>query len=550
MSTVLHDFRVVAERLAFSLADGRTLFSDITLGFGRERTALVGANGVGKTTLVRLLTGELSPSSGVVVRRGTLGYLPQDFEVRAGQPLASVLGIDARLAALDRIYAGAGEPADFDLVADDWSLRERAEALLARFGLGHLPLDRPVASVSGGEATRVALAGLLLSRPDFLVLDEPTNNLDAAGREALYDFVAGWTGGLLVISHDRALLGHMDRIVELTPKGARVYGGNFEAYRAQKAAEEEAAERELASAEHALKAAKREAQRARERQEKRASRGKKEAAVSNAPKILLGMQRERSESTTARLRDVGARVVADGRARFDAARQRVDERGRLALDLPSSEVPAGKVVLDVDRVTYRHPGTASPVLRDVSLRITGPERIAVTGPNGSGKTTLLHLAVGALEPDAGTVRVGLGPAEVAFFDQHARRLRPEASVLENYRAANPELDETQARHALARFLFEEDAVHQAVGSLSGGQRLRAALACTLNGYRPPKLLVLDEPTNHLDLDSLDALEEVLRGYDGALLAVSHDRAFLDAIGIGRELRLPGARRDTVLMAEP
>jgi ATPase subunit of ABC transporter with duplicated ATPase domains len=540
MSTVLPGFSVVADRLAFSLANGRPLFSDLTLGFGREKTGLVGPNGVGKTTLVRLLAGEMAPASGSVARRGAVGWLPQDFEVRVGQPLASVLGIDARLAALGRVLAGGGSPADFDLVGDDgWSLRERAEALLDRFGLGHLSLDRPVAKVSGGEATRVALAGLLLRSPDFLLLDEPTNNLDAAGRAALYDFVGGWTGGLLVISHDRRLLGRMDRIVELTPAGARVYGGDYDAYRAQKAAEDEAAARELSSAEHALKVARREAQRMRERQEKRQSQGKKSAASANLPPILLGARARAAQGTAARLREVGARVVEEGQTRVREAKVRVDERARLALDLPSSEVPAGKVVLEMDGVVFRHPGAPAPVLDGVSLRIVGPERVAVAGPNGSGKTTLLQLAYGALAPDSGTVRLGLEPGEVAFFDQHARRLRPDASVLENYRAANPQVDETPARTALSRFLFEGDAVHQSVATLSGGQRLRAALACTLSGWCPPKLLLLDEPTNHLDLDSLEALEEVLRGYDGVLLAVSHDTAFLEAIGVERTVVLPG-----------
>ncbi|HEU4454842.1 MAG TPA: ABC-F family ATP-binding cassette domain-containing protein [Longimicrobium sp.] len=537
MSSVLHDLRISADGLAFALPDGRNLFTDLTLGFGRERTGLVGANGVGKSTLLRLLAGDLLPSAGSVVRRGAVGRLPQDFQVAPDRPLADVLGIAGRLAALERVYAGAASPDDLDSVGDDWDLRERAEGLLARFGLSHLPLDRPVGAVSGGEATRVALAGLLLSRPDFLLLDEPTNNLDASGREALYDFVGGWTGGLLVVSHDRALLSRVDRIVELTPRGAHVYGGNFAAYQARKAAEDAAAERELASADHALRAARRDAQRVRERQEKRQSRGKKAAATANIPRILLGARARSAQATAGRLKEVGERVVEEGRARLLAAKERVEERGRLALDLPSAEVPAGKMVLEMEGVGYRHPGAPAPVLRGVSLRVVGPERVAVVGPNGSGKTTLLHLAAGRIHPDAGTVRLGVGAGEAALFDQHARRLDPGLSVLENYRAANPELDETQARHALARFLFIEDVVHQPAATLSGGQRLRAALASTLNGYSPPKLLLLDEPTNHLDLDSLAALEDVLRGYDGALLVVSHDAAFLEAIGVEREIRL-------------
>jgi ATPase subunit of ABC transporter with duplicated ATPase domains len=537
MSTQPSDVRVVAERLAFSLADGRTLFSDLTLGFGRERTGLTGANGTGKSTLVRLLVGKLRPSAGAVVRAGTVGYLPQDFQVRADQPLASVLGIGDRLARVDRVLAGDASADDLDSIGGDWDLRERAEAVLARLNLSHLALDRPVLNVSGGEATRVALAGVLLAEPDFLLLDEPTNNLDAAGREALYAFVEGWTGGLLAVSHDRGLLRRMDRIVELTPAGARVYGGGYDLYRAQREAEADAAARELASAQASLRSVRRQAQQMRERQDRRDGRGKRAAGEGGVPKIMLGMMKENAEGTGARVREVSARLVADGRARLDAARDRADEHVRLALDLPSADVPAGKTIVELDGVTYAHPGAASPVVDGVSLRITGPERVAVTGRNGSGKTTLLRLVTGELLPDAGAARLGLPAEEVAFFDQHTRRLRDDASVLENYRAANPDVDETAARHALARFLFEGDAVHQPAGSLSGGQRLRAALACALNGWRPPRLLLLDEPTNHLDLDSLAALEQVLRGYDGALLVVSHDAAFLREIGIDRRVDL-------------
>ncbi len=539
MSSPSFDPRITADRIAFSLADGRTLFHDITLGFGRERTGLVGPNGVGKSTLARILAGELEPSAGIVLRRCAVGWLPQDFQVRGDVPLAAVLGIAERLAAVERVYAGAADPAELDRVGGDWDLRERAEAALGRLGLAHLPLDRPVLRVSGGEATRVALAGLSLAGPDFLVLDEPTNNLDARGRQALYDFVAGWGGGLLAISHDRALLRRMDRVLELTERGARLYGGGYDAYAAQRAAEDEAAARELASAGHSLRAAKRRAQEVRERQDRRNRQGRERRATANMPAIMLGMMKERSDHTTSRLRNVGARGVEEGRERVRAARERVEERAVLAVELPPVELPAGKTVLELDGVAVRHPGADVDALRGISLRVVGPERVAVTGPNGAGKTTLLRVVAGEIAPTAGTLRLGVPPEEVAHFDQLARRLDPERTVLESYRAANPALDETASRHALARFLFVEDGVHQVVGTLSGGQRLRAALACVLNGWRPPRLLLLDEPTNHLDLDSLAALESVLRGYGGALLAVSHDRAFLEAIGTRRYLELPG-----------
>ena len=187
MPSPLHtsDARIVADRLDWALPDGRKLLHDLTLSFGRERTALIGPNGSGKTTLVRLLAGDLQPLSGAVYREGAVAVLPQDFRPPPEAPLATVLRIEERLAALRRLEAGQGTAGDVEFIGDDWDLPERAAAVLAKFGLAHLPLDRPVGAVSGGEATRVALAGLALGRPDFLLLDEPTNHLDAASRDAL-----------------------------------------------------------------------------------------------------------------------------------------------------------------------------------------------------------------------------------------------------------------------------------------------------------------------------------------------------------------------------
>ncbi|HKG95906.1 MAG TPA: ABC-F family ATP-binding cassette domain-containing protein [Gemmatimonadaceae bacterium] len=539
---------LTTDQLGFTLPDGRALFAGLTLGFGRERTGLVGANGVGKSTLVRLLVGELRPSSGGVTRRGRIAYLSQRRDARAAagavpddasRTVAAALGVADALAALDRVLGGGADPADFDRVGADWDLRERVEAELARFGLEHLAPERPVATLSGGEATRVALAGLVLGRPEMLVLDEPTNDLDAPSRDALYRFVEGWAGGMLVITHDRALLSRVDRIVELSTLGARSYGGNYDVYEAQRAAEEGAAAHDLAHARKELRKTERAAQAMRERQARRDGRGKRERATANAPKIWLNMQRERSQATSGRVGELAERLVGERRGRVAAARARVEVRERLALDLPPSGLPAGKVVVAAAGLRYAHPGAAAPVLGGLDLLIVGPERVALTGPNGSGKTTLLRLLAGELPPGAGAVRLGVAADAVAYLDQHAARLRPERSVLDNFRAANPSLDATATRHALARYLFRADAALARVDTLSGGERLRAALACTVNALRPAQLLLLDEPTNHLDLDSLRAVEDVLASYDGALVVVSHDETFLDAIGVERRVELRG-----------
>ncbi len=528
------DARIVAERLYYALPDGRELFHDLALSFGRERTGLVGPNGSGKSTLVRLLAGELAPSSGSVHRAAVVAVLPQDFHPDPDAPLSVVLGIHDQLLALQRMEAGHGTLADIELVGDDWELPARAAAALARFGLEHLSLDRPVGTVSGGEATRVALAGLALARPDFLFLDEPTNHLDAGSRNALYAFVESWTGGLLCVSHDRALLRRMDRIVELSALGVRTYGGNYDAYRERRELEDDAALRELDSARAALRLGEREARETRERQVRREARGRRERATANMPKILLNTRKAKAESTGARVRAGIERELEERRERVTAARSRVEARESPRFALASTGLPAGRTVLELLDVTVRFPGTEPPVLDGVSLTIVGPERVSVVGPNGSGKSTLLRVIAGRITPDAGSVRLP-EPREVAWLDQEGAALDPARSVLENFRLFHPRMEEEAARYALARFLFSHEAALQTAGTLSGGQRLRAALACVLGGEHPPSLLLLDEPTNHMDLDAQEALESALGEYDGALLVASHDAGFLEAIGVERRI---------------
>jgi ATPase subunit of ABC transporter with duplicated ATPase domains len=524
-----------AEDLGYTLPDGRALLRGLTLGFGRERTGLVGANGAGKSTLLRLLVGELRPTAGHVARRGRVGRLPQHPTIARAPDatVADVLGVAPALAALDRVLAGDGRPDDVDLVGGRWELRREVAAALDRFGLAHLDASRPAATLSGGEATRLAFAALVLDRPDVLALDEPTNDLDAASRDALYAFVETWAEGLIVVTHDRALLSRVDRVVELSSLGARVYGGGWALYDAARTAERDAAERGLDDARRSLRGAERVARETRERQRRRLGRGRRDAAEGGMPKILLGMRRESSEHTTARLDASGERAVAAARERVERARERVETREPLALGLPPSGLRADKVVVDARDVR------AGP-LDGVSLAVVGPERVAVVGPNGSGKTTLLRVLAGALPPAAGAVRLGVDPSAVAYVDQHAgARLPADVTALGAMRAACPRLDERALRHALARHLFRGDAALTPVRALSGGERVRLALACALHAERPPQLLLVDEPTNHLDLDALGAVERLLAAYDGALVVVSHDETFLDAVGVARRVTLAG-----------
>ncbi len=570
-----------ADAVGYTLPDGRELFAGLSFGLGRERVGLVGRNGIGKTTLLRILAGEIEPATGRVIRNGRIGYLPQRRTERpTGHPtgrtgehlaedptaytaehptdhstepavatsadpppptVAAALGVEDALRALDRVLAGSPEPGDLGTIGDRWDLRERLTGDLARLGLDHIPLDRPMTAVSGGEATRLALAGRLLERPDLLLLDEPTNDLDVAGRSLLYGLVESWRGGLLVSTHDRALLERVDRILELSALGARSYGGGWSLYEAQRAAEAEAAERELESARQALRETERSAREVRERQDRRNARGKRGRATANMPKVLLNARRERSEGTSARLDGVGEQRIEESRARVRSAGSRVEDVERVRLELPSTGLHSTRLVAELRGVGYTYPGAAAPAVRGFDLGIVGPERLAITGPNGSGKTTLLRLLTGEIQPTSGTRTIGIQPRDIAYLDQRAARLRPDRAVLENVHDADPDVDDNTARRVLARLLFRGDAVRARAGDLSGGERMRVSLACVVAVPRPPRLLILDEPTNHLDLDSVRAVEEVVRGYDGALVVVSHDPTFLDAIGIERTVPIaPGA----------
>ena len=522
---------ITLDGLSQSSPDGRVLFEHLSLALGRERTGLVGRNGVGKTTLIRLILGELPPSAGAVEVNGRVAALRQQLEPPPGATLADLIGVAEPLAQLARLETGEGT--DGDLEAADWTLPQRTQTALAELGLAGIPLARPASTLSGGQATRAALAALLIAEPDFIVMDEPTNNLDADGRAAVADLLEHWRGGALVVSHDRSLLRRVDRIVELTSLGANLYGGGYELYAARKAEEEAAAARELERAEQALARTERGIQVAKERKARNDAAGRRARLRGGVPRIVLNARAGKAEESGGALHRLAERLRAEAQADLADAEARVERIRRLAFDLPPSGLPAGKLALAFERVGFQWPDGA-PVLSDLSFHLTGPERVALTGPNGAGKTTLIRLAVGDLQPSEGVVRRGVA---AALLDQRAALLNDRQTLLENFRRLNPAMDDNAAYAALARFVFRNVAALKPAGTLSGGERLRAALACALMAARPPQLIILDEPTNHLDLDSIAAVEAALAAYDGALIVASHDRDFLSAVGVEREIAL-------------
>ncbi|MFD6897060.1 ABC-F family ATP-binding cassette domain-containing protein [Rhodococcus sp. NPDC060086] len=511
---------VTLSALMYEHPDGTRVFDGLDATFTVGRTGLVGRNGSGKSTLLQIISGELSPARGSVTASGSVAYLPQDITLDPTVSVATVLGIDTARTALRRIESGDGTADDFDAVGDRWDVEERALATVHRLGLDRIlhdenDFDRTVGTLSGGETVLLGLTARLLAEPAVLLLDEPTNNLDPAGRGRLHDALDRFPGTVIVAGHDRELLERMESIAELRDGSLRMFGGGFSDYEQIVEAEQEAAQAAVRDARSDVHRQARELAAAQITLDRRARYGKKMFENKREPKIIMGMRKRQAQESAGRYRREHEGNLESARAQLDRAQDAVRNDREIRVDLPGTSVHSGRRVAD------------GP------LEIVGPERIAVRGPNGSGKTTLLgRIAVaGPLVPYA------LLPQRLDIFDDTK-------SVVANAEMRAPHLPPQEVRARLARFLFRGSDADVPVGVLSGGERLRAALAIILAADPAPQLLILDEPTNNLDLPSLAHLTQALQAFEGALVVVSHDERFLDEIGVTRSVVQSMPPRDT------
>ncbi|HET7664626.1 MAG TPA: ABC-F family ATP-binding cassette domain-containing protein [Mycobacterium sp.] len=533
---------VVCSNLSFSWPDDTPQFTDLSFTVGDGRTGLVAPNGAGKSTLLKLIAGEYTPRSGSVTVGGTVGYLPQTLPFVAERTVADVLGVASVLDAFEALEAGDAREDVFAAIGDDWDIQECTRAQLDRLGLGHITFDRRLGSLSGGEVVSLGLAAQLLKRPDVLLLDEPTNNLDADARHRLYHALADYPGCLLLVSHDRVLLDRMDRIAELYRGEMLYYGGTFSTYQRAVQETQQVAEANLRNAEQQLSREKRQRQEARERTARRSSAAARNVKNAGLPKIVAGKLKRDAQESAARSDHVHGNRVNEARVQLVEAERALRDADTIVLDLPDPTVPAGRMVFRGDGLQVSRGGRKMFADNGIDLAIRGPERIALTGPNGVGKSTLLRVIDGAVQPDAGAVVRAAG--RIAYLSQRLDLLDPDRTVAQSLAAFAPSLSHTRRMHLLAQFLFRGSRIHLPVAALSGGERLRATLACVLFAEPAPQLLLLDEPTNNLDLVSVGQLEAALNACRGAFVVASHDERFLGEIGIQRRLRLSRESRLT------
>ena len=529
----MHQLRT--QNLSFHFPNSRVALSNISLSFHAKKYGIIGDNGTGKTTLLKLLNGELTADSGSVTATGKILTLPQTYSgIATNDSIKKVLGVEPYIVALERVSAGVATEIDHDLLNGNWCIESRIQSALSQVSLWPIQLNKRFQELSEGQKTKIFLAKALLFNVSFILMDEPTNNLDTSTKQVLYDFISHAQCGVIVISHDRSLLNLVNEILEITPQGINHYGGNFCFYENQKNTFQMAIEKQHEQAKQALKKTKLSLQSSKQKHDRQASRGRKAFKRGHVDKLTARSKQGRSEKTLGKLAITADKMLQAAQKKKMELNSKLEKKIDITAKMSEIRVPEGKRVLSVRSIDfyYQH---AYCIIENFSLEVIGPERIAITGDNGVGKSTLVKLIAGELHPTAGEIITGVN--KIVYIDQNTSRLNPRKTLMENFLDFNPESTAFEAHRALAAFMFRSEAANKNMSKLSGGEKVRANLAISLMAKDPPQLLILDEPTNHLDLRSIQTIEEIIVQYKGALVIISHDKTFISKLNINKVVTL-------------
>ena len=530
---------IILNNLSFHIDNTPVNFTNINLSFDSLKYGIVGDNGVGKSTFLNVLLGNIIPDSGML-HTPKLMAVPQSHTfINKSATIAEALMVEHLLSAIRRIKCGGIDETDFEILADYWDIEQRVRDALRHFDLWPIDLNSSFHCLSAGQKTKVLLAKTRIFSADFLLFDEPTNNLDSDAREILYHYIENASQGIIVVSHDRKLLNICDVILEITTKGIEVYGGNYDFYHEQKQIKKSALAHDLQAQKAQLNKSKAIVQNRLEKHAQGEARGRKKIkqqikAKGQYNKIEMNSKKGKSENSNRRIRQQADRKLTNIREMLQTTQMQLEKDKPFSISLANTAVSNNKCVLKIEALNFCYPMQTS-LINNVNFDIIGASRVAIIGNNGSGKSTLIKLIRGILKPQQGSITMGVN--EIVYLDQSVSLLAPEQSLVANYLRLNPSAKPFDAYAALAAFKFRNTAAEKIVSCLSGGEKMRAGLAISLMSIKPPQLIILDEPTNHLDLDAIEAVEEALNLYQGAMLVVSHDQQFLENIQITKQFYL-------------
>ena len=538
------------QQISYIHPDKEVLFSDLNFAISKgQKLGLVGNNGCGKSTLLQIIAGQLSPSSGVIVRPDDLYYIPQHFGQYDSLTIAQALRIERKQQALHAILSGDASNENFVVLDDDWNIEERSIAALDLWGLGQFTLSYPMNLLSGGEKTRVFLAGMDIHHPSVVLMDEPTNHLDSSGRQRLYDWVEKCRSTLLVVSHDRTLLNLLPEICELEKHQINYYGGNYEFYKEQKTLMQEALQQRIEEKEKALRIARKVARETAERRDKQNVRGEKNNIKKGVPRIVLNALQGKSEKSTSKLNSTHQEKAEKLTGERNQLRSSLSPTATLKTDFNSSSLHTGKILVTAKEINFGyHPNSDSNDIQDnndfkqqlwqtpISFQLKSGDRLGIEGANGSGKTTLLKLITGQLQPQEGNLtRMEF---TYVYLNQEYSIIDDRNSILEQaYAFNNRNLPEHEIKIILNRYLFPASEWDKSCRKLSGGEKMRLAFCCLMISNNTPDMFILDEPTNNLDIQSIEIITATIKNYTGTVIAISHDDYFIQEIGIEQRILL-------------
>ena len=527
---------LILQNLSYIHPDKEPLFTDIHLTVNdHDKLALIGNNGAGKSTLLRLIAGSVQPSAGHIEAAATPYYVPQVFGQYNHFSIARALGVERKRNALQAILNGDTSEENFMALDDDWTIEERCTEALQYWQLEGLDLSQSMHTLSGGQKTKVFLAGISIHQADLVLLDEPSNHLDAAGRQLLYDFIGSTTATLIIVSHDRALLNLLTSMCELDQRGITVYGGNYDFYAEQKQIERNALSQDIQNREKALRKARDKERETLERQQKLDARGKAKQEKAGVARIMMNTLRNNAERSTSKIKNAHAEKVGGISRELQELRAALPDTDKMKFGFDHSALHKGKILVTAAGINYGY--NARPLWSsNLSLQMLSGERIALQGLNGSGKTTLIRLITGALSPQTGTMY--RAACKMVYIDQDYSLINNTLSVYGQAQQFNTTaLQEHEIKIRLNRFLFTPEYWNKPCSTLSGGERMRLMLCCLTIGNQAPDIIILDEPTNNLDLQNTGILTAAINEYQGTLIVVSHDAYFLEQIHIGKTIRL-------------